>query len=68
VQQEKLNAVQWCNHKNYVEEWLMDSGATINITRSDNCFENITACNQMITVGNGDKVNMLKQGDHGNAN
>jgi hypothetical protein len=45
----------------------VDSGATVNVMvnviRSDEFLENVTECTQTITVGNGEKVHALKQGD-----
>jgi hypothetical protein len=51
------------NHKRNVEEWLIDSGATVNVTRSEKNVTNITPSNAKITVGNGEKVHVKAQGD-----
>jgi hypothetical protein len=60
---ESVNSVYWSNENKLDEEWLIDSRATVNVTRSDNVLENATSCNQTITVGNGDKANVMKQGN-----
>jgi hypothetical protein len=57
-----VNSVTW-NDQHSDEEWLVDSGATVNVTRSDEFLENGTVCTQTITVGNGEKVRALTQGD-----
>jgi hypothetical protein len=57
-----VNSVKWSDQHSD-EEWLVDSGATVNMTRSDEFLENVTVCTQTITVGNGKKVRALTQGD-----
>jgi hypothetical protein len=57
-----VNSIQWASQYND-EEWLVGSGATVNVTRSDEYLENVTKCTQTITMGNGEKVRALKQGD-----
>jgi hypothetical protein len=45
------------------DEWLVDSGAIVNVTRGNKYLKNVTMCNQQITGGNGEKVSMEKQGE-----
>jgi hypothetical protein len=61
-----VNSVCWSDKNQHDEEWFVDSEATVNVTRntrSDKCLEHVTSCDQRITVGNGNKVNVLKQSD-----
>jgi hypothetical protein len=61
--QETVHSINQVNNTHHDEEWLVDSGAMVNVTRSDRFLENVKPCNLTSAVGNGDKVNMLKQGD-----
>jgi hypothetical protein len=58
-----VNSVQWTNAHHEDEEWLVDSGAMVNVTRNHKHKENVKICDLTITMGNGDKVNVTKQRD-----
>jgi hypothetical protein len=53
--EETVNSINLVSNANHDKEWLVDSGATGNVTKSNKFMENVKACNLRITVGNGDK-------------